>query len=855
MIWTIRYPDGTVWPKGELIFELTSAAFPVMSVYPRSPVTVTSGSDGSGSVDLVSGLGRPYHCTLPDGTTFVFWLPDDADVPIITLSELRNQEPIETPPDVTFITDHGQLTGLLDDDHPQYLNKSRADNLYVSFEGLQDEEAGLRDADIVLQAQLTNEQQARADGDLLLTESIDAELSARTLVDSGLQSQINALGLRVSALEIGGSVPDTFTLTINNGSGGAVGANVPGPYTDGTVVTLTPVPDSTHTFDDFDVDGLTVTDNPLVLTMSANHVVTASWTALPTPIVKSRVYANSSPWNTPIGGSPTLHASSAAFIAALTDRTFVGENNFQVDPTTGWLHFTSDPTQYAFPTYYVDPDVTGTRNVHYSGLFSDVSADGVETKYNGGGTAITPFAGDEVPSQGSDGSFVVRDKISGDIWGGWQLANASGVISSTNLYCERSGASGTGQQPIGFTSRGPGMGYEAGTIYAHEMIDALAGGHSGTLGHRLGFAYDIVTPRWVEPWATKSDGTYASPGMPEGALLQLDPSISEATVRARIATGTGLGGPSLTEQEILECLVLVKTAQVYGLVIVDHSGQRPGKWIPGGQETENWGVGAVPPYSNRIVTYIDPNWLRVLDFTDTNGFASDTTTGTVQWLDHYSGNTIFNTDAGGAFIRAEVGGTYSLNSSSKTLFGSVGGEGWVNCATVNSGRGWQLQGVNVRDVRSTHFWRPVALPLGAAHEFFCQLRVTDANGRTYYQVRGRMFPGSTLRLTLQAVTGGSAVALNSEFNTGLTYTDLSKYIGMTFEVLGASPTIVRARVWIATTPDETDVAQPSTWQVSVSDSAAALQSAGGAGLQYNLASGSTVAPHRFYTTFWRGVAL
>lgn len=49
---------------------------------------------------------------------------------------------IDTPVNVTGgggggVTDHGQLTGLDDDDHPQYFNQSRGDARYAQVVALQ----------------------------------------------------------------------------------------------------------------------------------------------------------------------------------------------------------------------------------------------------------------------------------------------------------------------------------------------------------------------------------------------------------------------------------------------------------------------------------------------------------------------------------------------------------------------------------------------------------------------------------------------------------------------------------------------------------------------------------------------
>ena len=56
------------------------------------------------------------------------------------------------------------------------------------------------------------------------------------------------------------------------------------------------------------------------------------------------------------------------------------------------------------------------------------------------------------------------------------------------------------------------------------------------------------------------------------------------------------------------------------------------------------------------------------------------------------------------------------------------------------------------------------------------------------------------------------------------------------QAFGTGPTTVRAKVWPA------GAAEPSAWQLSVTDSAPALQTAGGIGLLHYLSAASTVAP-------------
>src|SRR5947208_8292364 len=79
---------------------------------------------------------------------------------------------------------------------------------------------------------------------------------------------------------------------------------------------------------------------------------TSTTTTVPPP-AGARPYDPSSPWNTPIGSSPTVSPSSAAWMASIA--------------STG--PFSSDPDQYTIPVYCVDAS-TPLRTVALNGYYS-----------------------------------------------------------------------------------------------------------------------------------------------------------------------------------------------------------------------------------------------------------------------------------------------------------------------------------------------------------------------------------------------------------------------------------------------------------------------------------------------------
>src|SRR5881296_1690439 len=82
----------------------------------------------------------------------------------------------------------------------------------------------------------------------------------------------------VTAWSLSGSSSGTFTLTVSAGSGGST-SPAPGSYSEasGSVVTVTAVPSSGYTFNGFTLDGVVSASNSILVTMNANHAVSASF--------------------------------------------------------------------------------------------------------------------------------------------------------------------------------------------------------------------------------------------------------------------------------------------------------------------------------------------------------------------------------------------------------------------------------------------------------------------------------------------------------------------------------------------------------------------------------------------------
>lgn len=180
-----------------------------------------------------------------------------------------------------------------------------------------------------------------------------------------------------------------------------------------------------------------------------------------------------------------------------------------------------------------------------------------------------PIPVDAVPGTGTDGKLVIVDDVRRRVYDLWQVRKdgATWAVSWGGVYdldgdgSSHNPAYGTGQfgvawpQPV---SRGTGSGLSTlfGTIKMAEIA-------AGSIPHALVFASDMTCGpaqtgqfRWP---ATTTDGRLTSGTcIPEGAKVQLDPSIDLAAI------------PGINKAE----LALGRAMQTYGAYCSDQSGSR-----------------------------------------------------------------------------------------------------------------------------------------------------------------------------------------------------------------------------------------------------------------------------------------
>lgn len=251
-----------------------------------------------------------------------------------------------------------------------------------------------------------------------------------------------------------------------------------------------------------------------------------------------RPYSAESPWNTPIPADVGVNPDSDAAVATIGGP------------------ITSDPSQYTYPVYFVDSS-TPVRSVELSGLYSDVTgtatSDEKLTRYSGA-TVQVPARDEFSAAAGSDGQIIIVNPSTGDEWGFWQLNDSGGSWTATNGYhynvnWDAVPPRDSSGRPFG--SRGAGVTYYSGLIRPYEIT-------SGHIDHALAFAYNYAAPTYVYP-ASKSDGKSTDPdALPEGARLQLDPTMTEAQLRDAGCSSAAI--------------VIAKAMQRYGMYVIDNSG-------------------------------------------------------------------------------------------------------------------------------------------------------------------------------------------------------------------------------------------------------------------------------------------
>jgi hypothetical protein len=252
-----------------------------------------------------------------------------------------------------------------------------------------------------------------------------------------------------------------------------------------------------------------------------------------TPIEAQVPYSRTSIWNTPIGPSPKYDVHSAEMVANLKlshDGKIV---------TAG--------EAYNYPVYFADEqtprwDVPCLIN-KCTIASSDQNVIRTQMIQN------VPIPVEAQPSEDTDARMIIIDKSTNteyDLWKAQRTATGwvAGNVSLYNILWD-----GT---PVMHSARGSGLPSYAGLLRPWEI-------RQGRIEHALAFGYtETAADKCVFP-ASKTDGKSMLPfAIPEGARLQLDPSLTDVDFDQMGLDSTGK--------------IIARALQEYGMILVDTSG-------------------------------------------------------------------------------------------------------------------------------------------------------------------------------------------------------------------------------------------------------------------------------------------
>ena len=180
---------------------------------------------------------------------------------------------------------------------------------------------------------------------------------------------------------------------------------------------------------------------------------------------------------------------------------------------------------------------------------------------------------------------------------------------------------------------------------------------------------------------------------------------------------------------------------------------------------------------------------------------------------------------------ADNGGAWTVSGASSG-YSVSGGVGRLRMGSPGVGKAALLPTVSVRDVVLTAD-AAVDKPAtgGGVYLTVTARRVATSE----YRATARILAGGSVSLSLRRVVAGVETVLASRTVTGLVV-GAADTLRIRLSVVGSGPSTLSARVW------KVGSGEPTTWQVSATDSASPLQGAGSVGVASYLSGSATNAP-------------
>ncbi|HSK32931.1 MAG TPA: PKD domain-containing protein, partial [Propionicimonas sp.] len=338
----------------------------------------------------------------------------------------------------------------------------------------------------------------------------------------------------------------------------------------------------------------------------------------------------------------------------------------------------------------------------------------------------------------------------------------------------------------------------------------------------------VATITRASTWWSRPAMTFTDTGLAAGQhtyqVRAVDPFGNAHTSPTRNITIAGAGNAAPVAS--FTTAVGGSTVSVDGRASTDPNGTIVGyAW--------NWGDGQTGTGSTASHDYAaDGSYTITLTVTDNAGSTGSTSrTVTIGSPPAVIASDAFGRTLASGFGSADIGGPWSTNGSSYAVNGS---QGLVTVSTAGQGPWARLGGVSSTSVDLVAGIRmDKRVNTGATFVGTIGRRV----GSSDYRLKVRVDPAGAVIVYAIRFSGGETT-LSSVAVPGLTYT-AGALLNTRLQVTGTNPTTIRARVWLST------AAEPSNWQVSATDSTAALQAAGAVGLFTYISAGSTNAPWVF----------
>jgi hypothetical protein len=256
---------------------------------------------------------------------------------------------------------------------------------------------------------------------------------------------------------------------------------------------------------------------------SARSTNVASTSACSSGGATASFYSSSSPWNTPIASGAAIDPNSSAMVNAL-----VAAGNSQGFLVT-WK-------SWSVPIYYAN-STTPKTSVSLTASWAPANT-----------MAGVPIPSNAAPDPSGDGHMMIVDSSTGCEYDFWKARKNSDETWAAD-WGNTTYTTNNGIYAYGLSARGSGFALGAGLILPNEM-------NAGQINHALIFSFPSTKSGGPVASATESDGQTSSTGaIPEGARLQLDPSLDLSTL-------------GLTPWQ----LAIARALQTYGMILGDTGG-------------------------------------------------------------------------------------------------------------------------------------------------------------------------------------------------------------------------------------------------------------------------------------------